>query len=74
VKGRGQRFGVLLAHRLEVDVLVHQELQPVEQFARRRLLFHARQFAHRVEGVQRIADQLLLDAGKSISIKEFMTI
>ena len=41
--------GSLFLQRLLVDVLDHQQLQPVEQLRRRRLLLQARHLAHVVE-------------------------
>ena len=57
--------GSLFAQRLVVDVLDHQQLQPVEQLGGRRLLLQARHLAHVVEDAQRLGDQLLLDAPDS---------
>ena len=46
-----------------VDVVRQQEFDPVEQFRRRGLLFHARNLARFVERAQRGGKQRLLDAG-----------
>ena len=45
-------------------VLVEQQLQPVQQLRRRRLLLQARHFAHLEEDPQRFFHQPLLDAGE----------
>ena len=64
VQRRDQLLRIALAQRLRADVLDHQELQPVQQFGRGRLLLHARHFADLVEQLQRLGDQALLDAGE----------
>ena len=57
VQRRDQPLGVALAQGFGADVLDHQQLEPVEQFGRRRLLLEARDLADLVK--QRLVAEAL---------------
>ena len=61
---RDQLGRIALTQHALVDVLDHQQLQPVQQLGRGRLLLQARNLADVVEDPERLRDQLLLDAGE----------
>src|SRR5450755_2858620 len=63
-QGRHGDLVVLALQRLERNVLGDQELQPIEQLARARLLLQPREVAHVVEVIQRRAEQFFLEAGE----------
>ena len=64
MQGRDQLGGILLPQHALVDVLDHQELQPVQQLRSGGLLLQAGHLADVVEDPQGLRDQLLLDAGE----------
>src|SRR5262249_11486783 len=60
VQRRDQLARVTLAQRLGADVLVEEQLDPVEQFGGRRLLLDAGHLAHVIEDLQGFRDQASL--------------
>ncbi|MNL16311.1 hypothetical protein D3C87_1373460 [compost metagenome] len=62
VQRRNRGLAVGAAQRLGGNVLGHQQLEPVDQLGRARLLLQPGQVAHLVERVQRGGHQLALDA------------
>ena len=64
VQRRDQLARIALPQHFRRDVLVQQQLEPVEQLRGRRLLLQARHFAHLEEDPQRFFHQALLDAGE----------
>src|ERR1019366_9490513 len=71
VQRRDDGLLVLAAQGFGRDVVGEQELQPVEQLGSRRFLLQSRHFAHFEEHLQRLAQQMLLDAGK-VYVDDFL--
>src|SRR5690606_22297612 len=61
---RNRLSGILGAQRLRRNVLCQEQLDPVEQFRSRRLLFQARDVPDPVESLQRFAEQIFLQPRK----------
>src|SRR3546814_2735166 len=64
VERRDQRLDVPRTEHVERQVLVHEQLQPVEKLGRRRLLLEARNVPDLVEDGERLAHQFLLALGE----------
>ena len=64
VQGRDRLADVAVLEHFERHIFVEQQLEPVDQLARRRLFLEPRHFAHLVEDIHRAADERLLDAGE----------
>ena len=59
---RNGAVGVRILKDVQRHIFVEEQLEPIEKFARRRLLLETRHFAQLVEDIHRLLDQRFLDA------------